>query len=326
MALQNRYGEFKDFDPNKMVTAELAVVVSGDPASPTGRTMYVCFAPGVVKRITTYEDFENELQNATEEIRKEFTEDIQTAIENSIAATTAANAAKEAADRAAEAANAAAEAAGAYVLGDISDKTVNFAEAAARENIATGESTATVFGKIKKWFADLKDAAFWAVANNLTTNVAGSVLDPRQVPVIDKKISDVKTEVSELNTNFEKKAYSYIVSTSSQYENAIAANTWTEVGKANIHVPEDGYYEICAKVIASGTSATTGVCTARLKRDGSEPGINSRSSFPIKSGLMTNTTCITVEYLKAGTHVLSLDVYPDSQIGAGYCSYFVKAF
>ncbi len=204
MALQNRYGEFKDFDPNKMVTAELAVVVSGDPASPTGRTMYVCFAPGVVKRITTYEDFENELQNATEEIRKEFTEDIQTAIENSIAATTAANAAKEAADRAAEAANAAAEAAGAYVLGDISDKTVNFAEAAARENIETGESTATVFGKIKKWFADLKDAAFCAVANNLTTNVAGSVLDARQGPVIDKKISDVQEKIAIQNVNIVK--------------------------------------------------------------------------------------------------------------------------
>ena len=103
--------------------------------------------------------------------------------------------------------------------------------------------------------------------------------------------------------------------------------SWTEVGKANITVPKDGHYEIYAKVIANGvTAANTGICTAKLKCDGGESGINPRSSFPIKVGLMTNTTCITVEYLKAGTHVLSLDVYPDSQIGAGYCSYFVKAF
>ncbi len=200
MALQNRYGEFKDFDPNKMVTAELAVVVSGDPASPTGRTMYVCFAPGVVKRITTYEDFENELQNATEEIRKEFTEDIQTAIENSIAATTAANAAKEAADRAAEAANAAAEAAGAYVLGDISEKTVTFETAAQRAGIESGDSLSVAFGKLAKFCTDLDQHAFNPLANNLTTNTEGYGIDARQGPVIDKKISDVKTEVSELNT------------------------------------------------------------------------------------------------------------------------------
>lgn len=201
MALQNRYGEFKDFDPNKMVTAELAVVVSGDPASPTGRTMYVCFAPGVVKRITTYEDFENELQNATEEIRKEFTEDIQTAIENSIAATTAANAAKEAADRAAEAANAAAEAAGAYVLGDISEKTVTFETAAQRAGIESGDSLSVAFGKLAKFCSDLDQHAFNPLANNLTTNTEGYGIDARQGPVIDKKISDVQTSVDELNTN-----------------------------------------------------------------------------------------------------------------------------
>lgn len=203
MAIQHRHGDFKDFDPNKMVTAELAVVTSGDPASPTGRTLYICFAPGVVKRIVSYEDFENELQNATEEIQQAFTQEIRTAITNSIAATNAANEAKEAADLAAEAARKAAEAAGAYVLGDISGKTVKFTEAETRENINTGESTATMFGKIKKWFTDLKNVAFTGdysdlenvpeIVNNRTTTAEGTVLDGRQG-------KDIQDELNKLNT------------------------------------------------------------------------------------------------------------------------------
>ncbi len=214
MAIQHRHGEFKDFDPNKMVTAELAVVTSGDPASPTGRTLYICFAPGIVKRIVSYEDFENELQNATEEIQQAFTKEIRTAISNSIAATNAANEAKEAADLAAEAARKAAEAAGAYVLGDISGKTVKFSEAETRENINTGESTATMFGKIKKWFADLKNIAFTGnysdllnvpeIVNNRTTTKEGTVLDGRQGKAIQDEFDKLNTNISRkvtVNTN-----------------------------------------------------------------------------------------------------------------------------
>lgn len=206
MAIQHRHGEFKDFDPNKMVTAELAVVTSGDPASPTGRTLYICFAPGIVKRIVSYEDFENELQNATEEIQQAFTQEIRTAIENSIAATNAANEAKEAADLAAEAARKAAEAAGAYVLGDISEKTVKFSESETRENINTGESTATMFGKIKKWFADLKNIAFTGnysdllnvpeIVNNRTTTEEGTVLDGRQGKAIQDEFDKLNTKIT----------------------------------------------------------------------------------------------------------------------------------
>ena len=140
-----------------------------------------------------------------------------------------------------------------------------------------------------------------------------------------EKITKSNNVISELNTKI--KDYSSIIGTSSQYVENVPAMSWTEVGKANITVPKDGHYEIYAKVSANGvTAANTGVCTAKLKCDGGESGITPRSSFPIKVGLMTNTTCITVKYLKAGTHVLSLDVYPDSQIGAGYCSFLVKAF
>jgi|GEM_PF-2269257 len=46
------------------------------------------------------------------------------------------------------------------VDGDGKDLTVTFAEASTRENITVGEKLSTIFGKIAKWFADLKTVAF----------------------------------------------------------------------------------------------------------------------------------------------------------------------
>lgn len=43
---------------------------------------------------------------------------------------------------------------------DIGDSEIAFTEAETRENIDTGESVKTIFGKIKKWFNDMTVAAF----------------------------------------------------------------------------------------------------------------------------------------------------------------------
>lgn len=51
--------------------------------------------------------------------------------------------------------------------GDIGDSEITFTEAETRENIDTGESVKTVFGKIKKWFNDMTVAAF---AQVITSN------------------------------------------------------------------------------------------------------------------------------------------------------------
>lgn len=195
MAIQNRQGAYKDFHPERMLPGEFAVVLSGDTNASSGRSLYICFGPGIVKRVTTYEDFERELQIATEEIQEAFTDDIKSAILSAVAATEAANRAVEAANAATKAANAAAEAAGAYVLGDISDKTVTFAEASERANVESGESAATLFGKVKKWFSGLKDAAFATIANNLTTTEAGSVLDARQGYELDQRLTQLNGKI-----------------------------------------------------------------------------------------------------------------------------------
>ena len=166
MAKQIRYGAYADFKPEKMVTAELACVVSGDPAVSDGRSVYVCFTPGVVKRLTTYADFERELNAMSDEIRSQFTQDIKDAIQDALdaknaaetfveqkgqeidglitetqkttsdfvqqaqndvnTAVTSANASKQAADEATQKALDAADKANEAAGGEIGEKTVTF--------------------------------------------------------------------------------------------------------------------------------------------------------------------------------------------------------
>ena len=172
MAIQTRRGIYDDFDPAKMLPGELATVTAGDPGANDGRSVYACFAAGDVKRMATYEDMEENIDQATQDVQEAFSAQLtqkisqaDTAISQAQSATSAANTAAQGADEAKQEALDAAEEAKSYVLGDISSKTVTFSEASTRENINTGESTSTLFGKIKKWFSDLGDAI-----NQLNTN------------------------------------------------------------------------------------------------------------------------------------------------------------
>lgn len=162
MAIQTRRGSYDDFDPAKMLPGELATVTSGDPGADDGRSVYACFAAGDVKRMATYEDMQENISQATQDVQEDFTAQLtqkisqaDTAISQAQTAISEANTAAQGANEAKQEALEAAEAAESYVLGDISNKTVVFSEASTRENINTGESTATLFGKIKKWFSDL---------------------------------------------------------------------------------------------------------------------------------------------------------------------------
>lgn len=95
-------------------------------------------------------------------------------------------------------------------------ETPTFVGATTRANIASGESTKTILGKIKKYFADLKSHAFNAPANNLTTTAEGYALDARQGKTLQDKIgsTDISTigdgtvtnAISTINSNLGKKA------------------------------------------------------------------------------------------------------------------------
>jgi len=76
MAIQNRRGAYGNFDPTKMVAGEFAVVQDNDPNSSTGRSLYICFEPGVVKRVADYED----IQDMVAEVAEEYVEDFDEAV------------------------------------------------------------------------------------------------------------------------------------------------------------------------------------------------------------------------------------------------------
>lgn len=77
--------------------------------------------------------------------------------------------------------------------GDIGDSEITFTEAENRENINTGESVKTVFGKIKKFFADLTAPAFAQMITTkedlLATKATGYVPDA-------KAVADTYTELN----------------------------------------------------------------------------------------------------------------------------------
>lgn len=51
--------------------------------------------------------------------------------------------------------------------GDSSETTATFEQAAARENVASGDKLSVIFGKIAKWFSDLKTVAFSGKSSDL---------------------------------------------------------------------------------------------------------------------------------------------------------------
>ena len=51
---------------------------------------------------------------------------------------------------------------------DINTQSVTFTQASSRNNITSGETVSTLFGKVAKWFSDLKNVAFTGSYNDLS--------------------------------------------------------------------------------------------------------------------------------------------------------------
>ena len=251
--LQMRHGLEQDFDSDQMTVGEWAI-------STDTKYVRMCFLPGIVIRMATYEGFEKDMIEI-QKILKEC-KDIKLAVEtmadlaeqhkNDSASSALlseswahgntgvrvgestnnseyySNQSKNEADRAKNEADRAASIVGididselseistnplqnkvvtkhlknkVSIDGDASSTTVTFEAATQRAGIESGDSLSVAFGKLAKFCSDLDQHAFNPLANNLTTNTEGYGMDARQGPVIDKKISDVQTSISELNTN-----------------------------------------------------------------------------------------------------------------------------
>lgn len=78
MAIQMRKGSKDDFDPTKMLPGEWAVSIDSDTSK---QMVWMCFRAGVVKRMGTYEDFKEQIRDATKDIRDEYKEEFNTILD-----------------------------------------------------------------------------------------------------------------------------------------------------------------------------------------------------------------------------------------------------
>ena len=163
MAIQMRRGEYSKFDAESMLPGEWAVVLESDPNGTGGRSLYMCFSPGVVKRIATFEDMADAIANATEDIVDDLTTAANTATRNANTATTAANTATRNANTATTAANTAASAANtaasnARTAASSANGAAKEATAAASNALQIANSIAASAPPTDKTVAELQDA------------------------------------------------------------------------------------------------------------------------------------------------------------------------
>lgn len=115
MAIQHRRGSYNRLDPTRMTPGEWAIVLDEDPNASDGRAVYLCFEPGVVKRMTTYEDFldwfADARQTTLDELLADATDEVIEAYEILTANINAAESARVSAEALREGAEASREAA-----------------------------------------------------------------------------------------------------------------------------------------------------------------------------------------------------------------------
>ena len=90
--------------------------------------------------------------------------------------------------------------------GDSGDNVVAFTQTSSRQNIMTGDTHKTIFGKIKKWLADLAVSAFMQCINSYDDLMAATALDNYLAGA--KAVKDGLTEVNgKLDNLTELKSY-----------------------------------------------------------------------------------------------------------------------
>lgn len=75
-----RRGLYEDFVPGKMRPGEWAVVLAHDPLVSDGKSVFICFSAGNVKRMATYEDMLEQFGDMANNIIDELKSDINAVI------------------------------------------------------------------------------------------------------------------------------------------------------------------------------------------------------------------------------------------------------
>lgn len=84
MAIQNRRGSYEKLDKTKLLPGEHVTVLQNDPFCKDGRSVYICFRAGDTKRMATYEDMVENIENATDEVGAAFTEAVRAATKEAL--------------------------------------------------------------------------------------------------------------------------------------------------------------------------------------------------------------------------------------------------
>ena len=97
MAIQMRRGAYAQFDPSKMKAGEWAVSTDSDTKK---QQIWMCFAPGIVKRMGTVEDFDVEVQRLFRSYLENIEQSVSQAQKSAQTATEKANSASNSASQA----------------------------------------------------------------------------------------------------------------------------------------------------------------------------------------------------------------------------------
>lgn len=183
--------------------------------------------------------------------------------------------------------------------------TIEFTEASDRENIESGETISVIFGKIKKWFVDLKDAAFCSVVNHCLTTEPGTVLDGRVGTDLQEQINGLKQADERINSNigFDTKLVDGVPNWSPR-----GADTWSpfrsrikkvNLGGITINADSGGTYNYDCKAYDGWENFTTDnfsiylnyywgyyVSNAKGQNDG---GSSTSLSYNAQTGILTVT-------------------------------------
>lgn len=116
------------------------------------------------------------------------------------------------------------------------ESTVTFSQASERTNIEATDNVKGIFGKVKKWFADLKPHAFSNPTNNLLATVAGTPLDAVQGKVLNDLISGMQNLLPLMQ----------VASYGDNDFNNHPVNKIVQVGKSSglVNAPSDSFYGV----------------------------------------------------------------------------------
>ena len=117
--------------------------------------------------------------------------------------------------------------------GELKDTITTFTEAETQANIATGEKTSTIFGKIKKFFTDLKALAFKAtvgtsdVDDNAVTNAKLAPMPPMTLKGNNAESTAKPTDISIASLKgMLESVYDRVIRTQAEFETLIASENW----------------------------------------------------------------------------------------------------